>query len=184
MKLRSTLLTTITLSACFAASPANRADFISPGPVHTVTAEPGVLPSGTPLLIRTNDRVSARKEARGTLYDASFAEDVVDQKWKLLIPKGSSAELEVRSLPYYGPGGVMSELTIGVRRITVNGLAYPVATKTGTPDSAGHVADNDAPRVVGGGDAAGQFPTAGHRINLPANVVLSFRIADPIGLQG
>lgn len=183
MKLRLIVLTTIALSACFAGSPPRRSDFVSPGPVRTVTAEPGVLPSGTTLLIRTNDRVNTRKAARGTVYNASVAEDVVDQNGSVLIPKASSVELEVRPLSYLGPGGGMSELTLGIRRITVNGVAYPVVTKTGTPDSDGHIADDDAPRVVGA-EMPGQFVVTGRRINVPTNALLSFHIADPIRLGG
>lgn len=184
MKVRFAVLTTVTLSVCFAAGSAKRADFISPGPIHAVTQEPGVLPSGTPLLIRTNDAVRTRKAAPGTIYDASTAEDVLDQNGSILIPKASPVQLEVRSLPFLGPGGVMTELTLGVRTITVNGVAYPLATKTGTPDSSGLVTDNDAPKVVGGGKGADRSLITGKRINVPAKSLLSFRIADQFRLRG
>lgn len=96
----------------------------------------------------------------------------------------SPVELVVRSLPYLGPGGVMTELTLGVHSITVNGATYPVETKTGTPDTGGFVADSDAPSVVGAGDAAGQSLTTGQRISVRSQTLLSFRIADPIRLKG
>ena len=78
----------------------------------------------------------------------------------------------------------MTELTLGVRSISVNGATYPVETKTGTPDTGGFVADSDAPRVVGAGDAAGQSLTTGQRISVWSQTLLSFRIADPIRLKG
>jgi hypothetical protein len=179
-----TLLTTVALSSCIAADPGSRAGFLSAGPARITTAEPGVVPSGTALLIRTNDTVSTRKAARGTVYDAFVAEDVLDQNGSVLIPKASPVELVVRSLPYLGPGGVATELTLGVRSITVNGATYPVETKTGTPDSGGFVADSDAPSVVGSGDAGGRLLTIGQRIVVPSQTLLSFRTADPIRLKG
>jgi hypothetical protein len=176
--------TTIALSFCIAADSAGRASFLSARAEHTTIAEPGVVPSGASLLIRTNDAVSTHKAARGTVYEAFVAEDVLDQNGKILIPKASPVELVVRSLPYLGPGGAMTELTLGVSTITVNGVTYPVETKTGTPDTGGFVADSDAPRVVGAGESSGQSLTIGHRISLPSQTLLSFRIADPIRLKG
>lgn len=178
------VLTTIALSSCIAAAPPNRAGFLSATPARITTAEPGVVPSGTSLLIRTNETVSTRRAARGTVYEAFVAEDVLDQNGSILIPKASPVELVVRSLPYLGPGGVMTELTLGVRSITVNGATYPVETKTGTPDTGGFVADSDAPSVVGAGDSARQPITTGQRISVPSQTLLSFRIADPIRLRG
>ena len=78
----------------------------------------------------------------------------------------------------------MTELTLGVRSLTVNGATYPVETKTGTPDTGGSVADGDAPSVVGEVDAAGHTLTTGQRINVRAQTLLSFRLADPIRLKG
>lgn len=181
---RFTVLTTMALSSCIAADPTGPASFLSGRSARIMTAEPGVVPSGTSLLIRTNETVSTRKAARGTVYDAFVADDVLDQNGTLLIPKGSPVELIVRSLPYLGPGGVSTELTLGVRSITVNGVTYPVETKTGNPDSDGFVADGDAPSAVGAGDAAGQSLTTGQRISVPSQTLLSFRIADPIRLKG
>jgi hypothetical protein len=178
-----TIFTSAALSSCIAADPGG-AGFVSAGPARIMTAEPGVVPSGTSLLIRTNDTVSTRKAARGTVYDAFVAEDVLDQNGTILIPKASPVELVVRSLPYLGPGGVSTELALGVRSITVKGVAYPVETKTGTPDSSGFVADKDAPSVVGDSDAAGHSLTTGQRISVPPQTLLSFRIADPIRLKG
>jgi hypothetical protein len=179
-----TLLTTMALSSCIAADPANRASFLSARPARIMTAEPGVVPSGTSLLIRTNETVSTRRAARGTVYDAVVAEDVLDQNGIILIPKASPVELVVRLLPYLEPGGVTTELTLGVRSITVSGTTYPVETKTGTPDTGGFVADGDAPSVVGDGDAARQSLTTGQRISVRSQTLLSFRIADPIRLKG
>lgn len=162
-----------------------------PGPVRIITAKPGVVPRGTPVLIRTDETVSTRRASRGTImsrgtiYDASVAEDVVDQHGNILIPKESPVELVVRSLWYLGPGGVgMTELALGVRAVTVNGVRYPVETETGEPKEGGLGGNPRIAEPVAGGEAAGQLLTSGRRIDVPADTVLAFQIADPIRLRG
>jgi hypothetical protein len=159
---------------------------VSPlGPVRTVTAEPGVVPPGTSLVVRTGDSVSTRRELRGTIYTATVAEDVVDQNGTVLIPTESPVELAVRSLPYLGPGGVgMTELVLEVRSLTIRGFSYPVATVSETPGAGGIGVDRNAAKLVAGDAAAGEVVTAGRRINVPADTLLAFRIDDPIRLTG
>jgi hypothetical protein len=158
---------------------------ISPlGPVRTVTAEPGVVPPGISLVIRTTDNVSTVKALRGTIYGANVAEDVVDQTGTVLIPKESAVELVVRSVPYLGPGGVgMTELILELRAITVNGVRYPVATNLGRPGAGGLGLDQNAAKLVGGAEA-GEVLTNGRSIHVPARTLLAFQIEDPIRLGG
>ena len=108
-----TIVTVAGLSSCIGTGPANRAAVPPTGLVRTVSAEPGVVPPGTWLVVRTNDPVNARTAYRSTVYSASISEDVLDQKERVLIPKASPVELGVRSLSYLGPGGAgMTKLTL------------------------------------------------------------------------
>jgi hypothetical protein len=155
------------------------------GPVRTVTAEPGVVPPGTTLVVRTSDTVRTRKALRGTIYGATVAEDILDQNGTVLIPIGSPVELVVRSLPYLGPGGVgMTELKLEVRAVSVNGFRYPVATGSERPGAGGLWLDRDAAQWVAGDTAAGEAITVGRRIYVPDDSLLAFRIDDPIRLMG
>jgi hypothetical protein len=180
-----TVLAVAGLSSCIGADRADRTASPIPRPI-TVTAEPGVVPAGTWLVIRVNDTVNTRRAFRGTIYDASVAEDVLDQHGSILIPKESPVELVVGSLSYLGPGGVgMTELTLGVHAVTVNGVRYPVGTGAEEPPNAGGLGvDRHAAKLVGGGEAAGQVLTRGSRINVPAETVLAYQIVDPIRLRG
>ncbi|HEY6341486.1 MAG TPA: hypothetical protein VIY49_08350 [Bryobacteraceae bacterium] len=156
-----------------------------PDPVRAVASEPGVVPSGTPLVVRTGDTVRTRKALRGTIYGATVAEDILDQNGTVLIPRGSPVELAVRSLPYLGPGGVgMTELMLEARAVTVKGFRYPVATASEKPGAGGIGLDRDAPKWVAGDTAAHAVVTAGRRINVPVDSLLAFRIDDPIRLMG
>jgi hypothetical protein len=181
-----TVLAAAGLSSCIGTGRADRAASLIPRPVRPVTAEPGVVPAGTWLVIRANDGVNTQRAFRGTIYDASVAEDVLDQNGSILIPKESPVELVVRSLSYLGPGGVgMTELTLGVHAVSVNGVRYPVVTETEEPPNAGGLGvDRHAAKLIGGGEAAGQVLTVGSRISVPAETRLAFQIVDPIRLRG
>jgi hypothetical protein len=180
-----TVLAMASLSACGGTALINRTAAIPLGPVRTVTDEPGVVPPDTSLVVRTNDTVSTLKAMRGTIYGANVAEDVLGQNGTVLIPKESSVELVVRSLSYLGPGGVgMTELTLDIRAVTVNGVRYPVATKAGKPGAGGLGLDQNAPKGIGGGAAAGDVLTRGRRIHVPARTLIAFQIEDPIRMSG
>jgi hypothetical protein len=173
------------LSGCTEPGGAGHVVSLPDAPVHTVTAESGVVPPGTSLVIRTNDIVSTDRALRGTIYPASIAKDVLDQDGRVLIPKASPVELAVRPLTYLGPGGVgMMELALAIQAITVNGDRYPVATESGEPNAGGLGLDRYTPKWAGDGHAPSELMTRGSRINVPAEAVLAFQIDDPIRLKG
>ena len=170
------------LGSCSLAGRIDRV-LLPPGPVRALTAEPGVVPPGTPLVVRTTDRVETTRAFRSTIYDASVAEEILDQNGTVLIPTKSPVEVVVRSLWFLGPGGVgMTELMLEVQAVTVNGVRYPVETRTGESNAGGLGLERHAPKLVG--EAAGQVITSGRRISVPAETLLAFEIEDPIRLQG
>jgi 3D (Asp-Asp-Asp) domain-containing protein len=154
--------------------------------VRTVAAEPGVVPPGTSLLVQTKDTVKARKASRGTVYAASIAADILDQNGGVLIPKESSIELIVRSVPYLGPGGVgMTLLTLDIDSVTVGDVSYPVETDDKAPGAGGiGVAHGPVQWIGGSQEAASHVVTRGDRINVPSNTLLAFKIQAPIRLRG
>jgi hypothetical protein len=93
-------LTVVGLGNCIAA---DNAGGFAIGPVQTVTAEPGVVPPGTSLVVRTKDTVKTRTAYRSTVYFANTATDILDQHGAVLIPTGSPIELVVHFLSYLGP---------------------------------------------------------------------------------
>jgi hypothetical protein len=152
-------------------------------PVRVATLEPGVVPTGTPLVVRTGDKVRMREYFPHTIYAATVAEDVLDLKGNVLIPKGSTVEMVVRLLPYLGPGGVgMTELALDIEAINIRGIFYPVGTRVRPPLAGGLRARQHAAHWVGGA-AVAHFATYGDRINVPVNALLAFQIEDPIRLR-
>jgi hypothetical protein len=181
-----TLLAVASVNSCIGADPASRPALVPPGPVRTVTKEPGVLPSDTSLIVRTSDIVSTRRAYEDTLYDGSVAEDVLDQSGNVLIPKGSPVEMGVQSLGYLGPGGAgMWELVLGLRSVTINGVRYPVESVGNGWGRDGGIEDmRHTAKWIGGGSDAGAVLTSGNRINVPAEALLQFQTDDPIRLRG
>jgi hypothetical protein len=155
------------------------------GSIHTVTVEPGVLPPGTSVVVRTKDTVRTGRAYRTTVYWASVAEDILDQNGGVLIPKESPVEMVVRSAPYLGPGGVgMTVLTLDLGTVTVGGVRYPVETDDEKPGAGGIGVEHGAAKYVGGDETASHVVTRGRRINVPAESLLSFQIQAPIRLRG
>jgi len=179
------LMTLASVGACLGQDLANPADPPPLGPLRIVAKEPGVVATGSSLVVQTDDAVTAVRAMRATIYFANVAEDVVDQNGTVLIPKDSPVELGVRSLPYLGPGGVgMTELILELRAVTVKGVRYPVATVSGPPGAGGLGLDRSAPKLVGGRAARGKVLTSGPRIKVPARTLLAFQIVEPIRLTG
>jgi hypothetical protein len=178
-----TVLVVVGLSSCTRTVRADRDALVPPGPVRVATTEPGVVPAGTSLVVRTKDTVSSDRAFRDTVYDASLAEDVLDQNGTVLIPKESPVDLGVFSFGFLGPGGAgMTELVLGLRAVTVNGVSYPVGSAE--PQRNGGLGASDHTAKPVGGSAAGQVLTRGSRIRVPAGTLLRFQTEEPIRLRG
>lgn len=155
-------------------------------PIHTITVEPGVVSPGTSLVVLTQDPVKTNKAYRSTVYLASAATDILDQKGAVLIPKESPVELVVHSLAYLGPGGVgMTSLILDVEAVTVRNVRYPVETHDERPGAGGINVNRGAARWVGeSGDSGSHVVTVGRDIDVPAGTLLAFRLQAPIRLRG
>jgi hypothetical protein len=177
------ILTIVVSGTCLAA---NSADGIPVGPVRVITAERGVVPPGTAIVVRTGDKVKTGKAFRSTMYFASIATDILDENGDALIPRDSPVELVVRSVPYLGPGGVGTTLlTLDIDAITVRDVRYPVETDDKRPGPGGIGVDRDsATWICANEDAAHLVITRGHSIDVPANTLLAFPIQAPIRLRG
>jgi hypothetical protein len=164
----------VSVSNCIAA---DNAEGIAIAPVHTVTDEPGVVPSGTSLVVSTKDPVKTRRASRGTVYLASAAADILDQNGAVLIPRDSPIDLVVRSLSYLGPGGVgMTSLTLDIDAVTVGDVRYSVEVHNEAPGAGGIGADRGAAQWIGDNtEATHHVVTRGQRIDIHTGILLGFR---------
>jgi hypothetical protein len=176
------ILLAVVLGNCLAA---DRTDAIAIAPVRTVTAERGVVPPGSSVIVLTEDKVKTGRASRGTVYFASTATDLVDETGAVLIPRGSPIELVVRSVAWLNPGGVGTLLTLDIHAITVRGVRYPVETDDKRPEVHGVGVDRDSAMWIGGtADAVRGVITRGQSINVPTGILLAFTTQAPIRLQG
>lgn len=179
------------------------------GPVYTTAAEPGVLPAGTTLEVRTNEAVQADSAAVGRTYSAQLAQPIMNTDGRTIAPAGSPAQLVVMNVR---EGGTVTtdQIELGLRSITVNGQTHLVQSETQTTDQGGLGANRRTAEMVGGGavlgtlvgaiagggtgaaigaatgaaaGAAVQVLTKGSRVDVPAESVLTFRLDQPIRLQ-
>jgi hypothetical protein len=164
------------------------------------------------MVVRTNDSISTEKAEPGTTYSAEVTNEVIDQTGKVLVPRGSRAELAVVETSSGGAVGT-AELGLALRSLTVNGRTYQVSTATEQQEAdrpglgknrrtaemvgggallgtvIGAIAGGGSGAAVGAavgaaGGAAAQVLTRGKEVRVPAETVLTFRLDEPIQLQG
>jgi hypothetical protein len=181
-------------------------------PATTVPAQPGLIPAGTTLPIRTEQSIDTDHATAGQTHAAEVTSDVMDATGRVAIPRGSRATLAVTEV---STGGAVSspELQLTLQSVTVGGRTYPVFTPgvERTADRSGLGANRRTATMVGGGAALGtiigaiagggsgalagaaigagagavtQVLTKGDRVRVPAETVLNFRLDQPIQLEG
>jgi hypothetical protein len=215
--MKQTYLTlTITLSAALViagcAGTRGTASRTAPaGPIYT-GAPAGVIPSGTDLVLRTNESISTDRAVEGTMYSAEVARSIVDASGNTIVPLGSPAQLMVVQSSGGGTVGTPN-LELALNSITVGGRKYDVVTEAQEVRSGneGLGANRRTAEMVGGGallgtvigaiagggtgaaigaaagaagGAAVQVITRGDRIRVPAETLLTFRLDHPIRLRG
>jgi len=183
----------------------------TPSPVYTTSNQPGLLPAGTAISVRTNEPIYATTAQVGRIYAAQVASNIIQPDGKLLVPAGSPAQLDVQNVVR---GGVVQsgQVELGLRSITVNGRVHrvisPVVTASGNKGLGankrtaeyvgggaalgtliGAVAGGGVGAVIGalagaGGGAAVQVLTKGNEVKVPAETVLTYRLDEPIRISG
>jgi hypothetical protein len=164
-----------------------------------------VLPVGTEVALRTNQRIDSRDVVQGQTFSAQIAEDIRDTDGSIAIPRGSDASLITRRLE----GG--GDITLDVESITVGGRRYRVSTsdqelenrrdgiggnrRTGEYVGGGAVLGAIIGAIAGGGKGAAigavagagagagtAIITRGKEVHVPAETVLRFRLDRPLRL--
>ncbi|MDQ6701070.1 MAG: hypothetical protein M3Z36_12895 [Acidobacteriota bacterium] len=168
------------------------------------------IPSGAELSVRTNEKIDSKNASEGRTYSAEIARDVMDENGNLFVPKGSEAQLVIKSMSGGSLAG-SSDLVLDVQSVMVNGQRYMVSTQdlrqSGGRDGIGR--NRRTAEVVGGGTAIGtllgaiggggkgaligaiagaaagagvQVLTKGREVQVPAETILNFRLDQPMQL--
>lgn len=179
-------------------------------PVYTSTADPGVLPAGTNIEVRVNEPIQADNTAVGRTYAAQLTQPIMTSDGRTVAPAGAPAQLVVMQVT---EGGAVTtgQVELGLKSITVDGVAHMVQSGTFETAQQGLGANRRTAAMVGGGAALGtlvgaiagggtgaaigaltgggagaavQVLTKGSAVNVPAESVLTFRLDQPVRLEG
>ncbi|MCC6591408.1 MAG: hypothetical protein IT168_32280 [Bryobacterales bacterium] len=163
------------------------------------------VPSGTNITVRTNEAIDARSPSDSRIFTGVVDQDVRDRSGRVVIPRGSNAELIMRDVS-------KDTIVLDLEAVSVNGQRYTVSTtdETVTADDArkeGVGANKRTGKYVGGGavlgtiigaiagggkgaaigaaagagaGAVGQTVTRGGRVRLPAESLVTFRLDRPL----
>lgn len=162
------------------------------------------LPQGTDIKVRTDTTIPANP-AKGAVYSATVANDVMDQSGVVAIPKGARARLV--AVP--SPDG--KDMTLDLRSVTVGSQRYAITApgEKQTARAGGLGANTRTAKYVGGGAAVGAVlgallgggkgaaigavlggaGGAGAQVytnkgkQIPAETTLSYKTAQPLQLQ-
>lgn len=165
-----------------------------------------VVPSGTFLRVRVNERMDSKNTAPGTLFDGVVINDVIAGN-AVAIPRGTSVQGKVVDVHNAGSLKGKGELALQLTQITLGGQTYPIvsdawsqqgADKTGQTVSnavglgafgalIGAVAGGGPGALIGAGvgGAAGVGTSAASRRGeavVPAEAILNFRLAQQVPL--
>ena len=165
-----------------------------------------VLPVGTEVAVRTNERIDSRDVVEGQTFSAQIEEDIRDTDGSVAIPRGSDVRLVTRRVEVNG------DITLDVDSISVAGRRYRVSTsdeelqnrrdgvggnaRTGKYVGGGAVLGAIIGAIAGGGKgaaigaasgagagAATQIITRGKEVHVPAESVIRFRLDRPLRLR-
>ncbi len=168
------------------------------------------LPAGTDISVMTNDNIDSKTANPGQSFSADVAQNVVDSSGRVVIPKGSEAELVLRNVNSGGVTGT-SEMALDLQSVKVNGHRYTISTedvqqqgssglgknkRTGEYVGGGAVLGTLIGAIAGGGKGAAigaatgaaagagtQILTRGKSVNVPAETTLRFKLDQPLHLQ-
>jgi len=166
--------------------------------------QPEYLPAGTRLAILTNEQIDSNTANTNQIYSGQVDQDVTDNAGEIVVPRGSSAELVIRT---YSSD---SDMTLDVQAITVNGRRYRISTaplrqtgrngpgmnkRTAEMVGGGALIGTIIGAVVGHGKGAAigaavgaaggvgaEVLTKGKQVSIPAETVLTFSLNNSVTL--
>jgi len=176
----------------------------------TATGRTLEVPAGTELVVRTVEAIDSKTAGADQIFSAIVEQDVASAANRVIVPKGSSAQLMIRQLTSGGATG-SPQMVLDIQSLTVGGRKYLVSTTDLTQDSDTGIGKNKrTAEAIGGGAAIGtliggiagggkgaligvlvgaaggagvQVLTRGHDVEGPAGAVLRFALDEPVTLR-
>ncbi len=165
------------------------------------------LSAGTDISVRNEEAIDSVKAAEGQVYAAEVTRDLKDADGAVVIPRGSNAQIVIRSASKGGKIRGASDLVLDLHSVSVDGQQYQLSTadleqkgrdgvgtnkRTATFTGGGAAVGAIIGAIAGGGQgaaigaasgagagAATQILTKGS-IKVPAETVLTFKLDKPL----
>jgi hypothetical protein len=183
-----------------------------PPPPPAVTTLTYELPVGSEISVRTNELIDSGTATIGQIFDAQVTRDAKDANGDVVIPRGSTACVVIRSASKGGRFRGASDLVLDLQSVTINGRQYTIHVadisqkgKSGVGANKrtveytgggaalgaiiGAIAGGGKGAAIGAGAGAGtgaltQILTKGGAIKVPAESVLTFKLDKPLKVIG
>src|SRR5215813_6112010 len=160
----------------------------------------GTLPAGKEIRVRADEQITADANNVGHSYSGTVSQAVTDNAGNTVIPKGARAELKTVASG--------SKVAVDLASVTIEGKKQMIVASDYKPGKVG--ANKTTAKYAGGGAVAGaligalagggkgaaigtlaggaagagtQAVTAGKKIHVPAETVLTFKTAQPLDLD-
>jgi hypothetical protein len=177
-------------------------------PVSAIQSRTYALPAGALIPVRTEETIDAAVASGGQTYAAEVTRDIRDADGAVVIPRGSNAQIIIRSAAKGGRIKGASDLVLDLDSVSVEGRRYRLDTQdmikkgrdgigknrrtaefTGGGAAVGAIigaiAGGGRGAAIGAASGAGagagtQIVTKGAAIRIPAETVLTFRLDAPL----
>jgi hypothetical protein len=172
-----------------------------------ITTKTYDLPVGTEVSVRNEETIDSGKAVDGQTFPAEVTRDVHDAEGNVVIPRGSNAQIIIRSVSKGGRIRGASDLVMDLASVSIDGRRYEISTtnlsERGRPGVGknrrtgefagggaaigaiiGAIAGGGKGAAIGAGSGAGagaltQILTKG-KIKVPVESVLTFRLDQPL----
>jgi hypothetical protein len=161
------------------------------------------IPAGARVAIQTNETIDSRKDNPGQKFAAQMADDITDNRGRVVIPRGADVTLMIRSARD-------SNLVLDIDSIVAEGVTYQVSTEDLQKGRPGLGANKRTAQMVGGGAALGaiigaiagggkgaaigagvgaaagagtEVLTQGKDVRVPAETILNFTLDEDLHLE-
>ena len=175
-----------------------------------ITTKTYELAPGSEIAVRTEETIDSSKAAEGQTFPAEVTTDVLDAAGNIVIPRGSNAQIIIRSASKGGRFKGASDLVMDLASVSVDGRRYELSTadleqrghsgvgvnrRTGEFAGGGAaigaiigaIAGGGKGAAIGAGSGAGagaltQILTKG-TIKVPVESVLTFKLDQPLRVR-
>jgi hypothetical protein len=167
-----------------------------------------VVPAGAHISVRTEETIDSKRAVAGQTFAAEVTRDVVDSDGAVVIPRGSNAQIVIRSASKGGHIKGRSDLVMDLASVSIDGQQYQLETndvvrmgKQGVGKNrrtakfvgggaaigaiVGAIAGHGKGAAIGAASGAGagagvEILTKGPAVRVPVESVLTFRLEAPL----